>query len=347
MKNKLFLPLLFLILMLTHFTFAQDNNYHYRIANKFSLPGDDFWDYITMDDETGRLFVSHGTKVQVIDAATGTLIASIEDTKGVHGIAIARELGVGYTSNGRDTSVTIFRLTSLEKMSVVKLINGLNPDAIIFDPVSENIFTFNGSSSNTSVISARKSEFVVSFPLDGKPEFAATNGQGKIFVNIEDKSTIDVIDTKNLTILSQWPIKPGEEPSGLAIDKENNRLFSVCHNKLMVILDADDGRIITTLPIGERVDGADYDAGLKRAYSSNGDGTLTVVQEDNAESFKVLENFPTQKGARTIAVSQKTHHIYLPTAEFEPAPEPTPENPHPRPKIKPGSFVVLDVEPVE
>ena len=347
MKNKIFF-ILFLISFVVPVSFyAQDNNYHYKIANKFPLEGDDFWDYITMDDETGYLYVSHGTKVQVLEAATGKLIVTIPDTKGVHGIALARELGVGYTSNGRDTSVTIFRLTTNETIGVIKLISGLNPDAIIFDPASGNIFTFNGGTSSTSVIDVRKSAFVVSFPLDGKPEFAATNGLGKIFVNIEDKSTMDVIDTKNLTVLSQWPLKPGEEPSGLAIDKDNDRLFSVCHNKLMVILDANDGRIITTLPIGERVDGAAFDYGLKRAYSSNGDGTLTVVQEENAESFKVLENFPTQRGARTIAVSQKTHHIYLPTAEFEPAPEPTPENPHPRPKLKPGSFVVLDIEPVE
>jgi DNA-binding beta-propeller fold protein YncE len=347
MKNKLFLLIMLLTLTSSYNLFSQNNNYHYKIANKFPLEGDDFWDCITMDDENGRLFVSHGTKVQVIDASTGTLLGTIEDTKGVHDIALAREFGEGYTSNGRDTSVTIFRLTTLEKMGVIKLINGLNPDVIIFDPVSENMFTFNGGTSNTSVINVRKSGFVVSFPLDGKPEFAATNGSGKIFVNIEDKSTLDVIDTKNLTIEHNWSLAPGEEPSGLAIDKDNNRLFSVCRNKLMIILDADDGRIITTLPIGERVDGVAYDEGLKRVYSSNGDGTLTVVQEENAESFNVLENFPTQRGARTIAVSQKTHHIYLPTAEFEPAPEPTPENPHPRPKLKPGSFVVLDIAPLE
>ena len=209
---------------------------------------------------------------------------------------------------------------------------------------SNKVFTFNGGSSNSTVIDAKSMQVIGTIPLDGKPEFAVTNLAGKIYVNIEDKSEIAEINSSTNQVEQVWSIAPGEEPSGLAIDNENHRLFAVCGNKLMVIVDAEDGHVITTVPIGERVDGAAFDNTLKRAYSSNGEGTITVVQEENKDSFKVLDNITTQKGARTIRISQKTHHLYLPTAEFEPPPEPTPENPHPRPTIKAATFVILDVE---
>ncbi len=318
----------------------------FKISNKFPLEGDSFWDFITSDDAKGRLFVSHGTMLQVIDENTGKLLGTIPGTIGIHGAVLAPELNKGFTSNGRDTSVTVFNYTDLKPITTVK-VTGINPDAIVYDPFSKRVFTFNGGSSDATVIDANTNEVVGTIPLDGKPEVGVSDGNGKIYLNIEDKSLICVINTSTLEVEQRWSIAPGEEPSGLALDNENHILFSVCSNKLMVIVNAESGAVITTVPIGSRVDGAAFDNVKKYAYSSNGEGTLTVVKEEGNNKFTVVDNFNTQLGARTITVNSITHHIYLPTAEFEPAPEPTTENPHPRPKIKPGTFVILDVEPLK
>jgi DNA-binding beta-propeller fold protein YncE len=240
----------------------------------------------------------------------------------------------------------VFDLNTFEVTATIK-VTGLNPDAILYDPFSQKVFTFNGRSSNSTVIDAKTNQILETIKLKGKPEFSVTDGNGKVYVNIEDKSLLDMINSSTLKVEQSWSIAPGEEPSGLAIDNENHRLFSVCDNKLMVITDAQTGKVITTMPIGEHVDGVAFDNGLKCAYSSNGEGTMTVVKEESKDNFSVSENFPTQAGARTIAVNSKTHHIYLPTADFDPAPEPTTDNPHPRPKIKPGTFVILDIAPVK
>jgi len=219
-------------------------------------------------------------------------------------------------------------------------VTGQNPDAILYDSFSKRVYTGNGRSASLSVIDAISDNEIAILPLDGKPEAIVTDGKGKIFVNIEDKSCINVIDATALKVISHWPISPGEEPSGLALDNESHRLFSVCSNKLMVIVDALTGRVITTLPIGEGCDGAAFDPFYKRVYSSNGEGTMTVVQEENSASFKVLETLPTQRSARTITLNKTSHHIYMPAAEFESAPS---EN-NRRPAIKPNSFVILDIE---
>lgn len=315
---------------------AQSN---YKMANKISLPGDGFWDYISVDELNGKIYASHSTMVQVVDIATGKLAGVIPDTKGVHGIAFAPELSKGFTSNGRDSSVTVFNLTTLEVAKKIK-VTGQNPDAILYDSFTKRVFTGNGRSASFSVIDAVNNKEIGVIPLDGKPEAIVTDGKGKIYVNIEDKSLINVIDASTLKVISRWPINPGEEPSGLALDNQTHRLFSVCGNKLMVVIDALTGKVITTLPIGDGCDGAVFDPAYKRVYASNGEGTMTVVQEENADSFKVLEAFPTQQSARTIALNKKTHHIYLPAAEFESAPA---EN-NRRPAIKPNSFTILDIE---
>jgi DNA-binding beta-propeller fold protein YncE len=333
------------LLTLNFCTHAQTKS-EYKIANKFSLEGDGGWDYLTMDDSTGRLFVSHGTQVQVVDVKQGKMIGTISDLKGVHGIALAPEFNKGFITNGKDSSVTIFDLKTYTKLANVK-VTGANPDAILYDSFSKKVFIYNGKTSNATVIDANTNKVVETISLDGKPEFSVSDGKGKVYVNIEDKSAISMINSSTLKVEKTWSIKPGEEPSGLAIDNVNHRLFAVCDNKLMVIIDAESGKVITTLPIGERVDGAAFDPALKRAYSSNGDGTLTVVQEENANNFKVLENVSTQKGARTISVDKKTHRVYLPTAEFGETPEKTKDNPHPRPSVKPNSFVVLDVQVIK
>lgn len=315
---------------------------HYKIVNKFHIEGNGGWDYISVDETNSRIYVSHATVAQAIDIKTGKLIGTIPDTKGIHGIAFAPALNKGFTSNGRDSSVTVFNLKTLAVITKIK-VTGKNPDAILFDPFSQKVFTFNGGSSNATVIDAKDNKVVATITLDGKPEFPATDGKGTIFVNIEDKSKISVIDAKTLKVTKSWPIAPGEEPSGLALNNQSHRLFSVCSNKLMVITDAETGKVVTTLPIGDRCDGVAFDPEYRRAYSSNGEGTITVVQEEDANRFKVLETINTQKGARTIAVDKETHHLYLPAAEFGTT---VVANNH-NSAVKPDSFVVLDVETIK
>jgi DNA-binding beta-propeller fold protein YncE len=343
--KKLASILVLVILFITGTSFAQGSHSAYKIADKIHLDGDGGWDYLVVDDSTSRLFVSHGTIVQVIDVNEKKVIGTIPDTKGVHGIALARDLKKGYISNGKDTSVTVFDLKTLQLISKLK-VTGNNPDAILYDAFSHKVFTYNGRSSNATVIDANTDKVIGTIALPGKPEFSVTDGKGKIFVNIEDKSQVCQINPVTLNVEKTWSVSPGEEPSGLALDIMDQRLFVVCGNKLMIVLDADNGNIVAKLEIGDGVDGVAYDPVLKRIYSSNGDGTLTVVQEENKDTFRVLENFPTQKGARTISLSHKTHRIYLPVAEYEEAPPATKDNPHPRPTAKPGTFRILVVEPL-
>lgn len=330
----------FIALLFSSFSLSAQSNY--KIANKIHVDGEGGWDYLCVDNANGRILVSHATVAQAVDIKTGKLAGTVPDTKGIHGIAIAADLNKGFTSNGRDSSVTVFNLRTLEVIAKIQ-IPAKNPDAILYDPFSHKLFTFNGRSSNATVIDAASNKVITNIPLEGKPEFAVTNGKGRIFVNIETKNSISEINTSTLKVVKTWPITPGESPSGLAIDVEHNRLFSVCDNKLMIISDAAAGKVIATVPIGDGPDGDAFDPGLMRAYSSNGDGTLTVVQELNPNNFKVLENVPTQPGARTITIDKATHHLYLPTAEYESAS--TQKNR--RPAMKPNSFTILDVEPLK
>ena len=324
---------------------GQDKASGYKIVQRIHLEGDGFWDYLNADDATGMLYVSHGKMVNVVDLNTGKSVASITDVNGVHGIAIAQEFNKGFISNGADSNVIVFNLKDFTISGKIP-VTGRNPDAIMYEPFSKTIITWNGRSSNATVIDAKTDKVIQTIPLAGKPEASVSDGKGKVYVNIEDKSEVCMINAKTWKVEQTWSISPGEEPSGLALDNENHRLFSAT-DKLMVVLDAETGKVVTTIPTGGRVDGAGFDPGLKRAYSSCGEGVLTVVQEDNKNSFKVLENVPTQVGARTISVSAKTHRIYLPTAEFGPTPEKTADNPRPRPTLKPGTFTVLVLEPVK
>jgi DNA-binding beta-propeller fold protein YncE len=292
---------------------AQNSNSEYSIVNKIHLPGNGGWDYLSVDEAGSRLFVSHSSIVQVIDLKTNQLVGTINDTPGVHGIAIAPDLNKAFISEGQSSAIKVINLQTLAIITDVK-ITGRNPDAIIYDQFSKRVFAFNGGSSNATVLDALTNEVVGTIALDGKPEFPASDGKGKLFVNIEDKSEISVIDVKTLKVIKSWSIAPGEEASGLAFDLETNRLFAVCSNKLMIIIDAVDGHVVTTLPIGDGCDGVKFDPGMKRAYTSNGEGTMTVVQEVNKDSFKVLETVPTASGARTLALDTKTHHIYMPAA---------------------------------
>jgi DNA-binding beta-propeller fold protein YncE len=345
MKSIFFCLSCFLLLFAGSTLGAQSTSSGYSIINKIHLPGDGGWDYLSVDEAGARLFVSHGTVVQVVDLKTNKLAGTINETPGVHGIAIAQDLNKAFISVGRNASVKVVNLKTLSLIADVK-ITGENPDAIMYDKFSKRVFVFNGRSSNATVMDAVTNEVIGTIALEGKPEFPVSDGIGKLYVNIEDKSLISVIDVKSLKVEKSWPIAPGEEPSGLALDNETHRLFSVCSNKLMVVVDALDGHIVTTLPIGDGCDGVKFDPGMKLAFSSNGEGTMTVVQEINKESFKVPENVKTAPGARTLAVDNKTHHIYLPTAEFNPAPAATADNPRPRQSPKADSFYIMEIADV-
>lgn len=315
---------------------AQTIHPGYLILNRIHLEGDGGWDYLTADAQNNRLFVSHSTMVQVVDLEKGELLATIADTKGVHGIALAADLNKGFISCGKDSSVVVFDLTSYKVIERVK-VTGANPDAILYDPYKKIVFTFNGRSSDATVLDAVSNKVIATIPLAGKPEFAASDKNGKVYINIEDKSLVTVINTNTLKVENSWSLAPGEEPSGLALDNETHRLFMVCSNKLMVVMNALTGKVITTLPIGDRCDGVAFDPETKRAFSSNGDGTMTVVQESADDTYTVVENIVTQKGARTISCNPLTHRLYLPTAEFE-----APVG-NARPAIKTGTFVILEL----
>jgi YVTN family beta-propeller protein len=313
----------------------------YHVIKQVKLGGEGGWDYLTFDAKSNRLYISRSTHVMVVDADSGAVVGDILNTPGVHGIAIVSDLNKGFTSNGRDSTVTVFDLKTLKVLKQIPV--GKNPDAIIYDPASKRVFSFNGASSDTTAIDPQTETVAGTIALGGRPEFAVSDLGGHIFVNLEDKSQIVELDTRKLAVLNHWSLAPGEEPSGLAFDRKHKRLFSVCSNKLMTVMNADTGKIVTTVSIGSGPDAAGFDPETDLAFSSNGEGTLTVVHEDSPEKFSVVENVTTQRGARTMTLDPKTHRVFLVTAEFGPTPAPTPERPRPRPSIVPGSFTLLIV----
>ena len=311
----------------------------YHLLDKIKVGGEGGWDALVADADAHRLYVSHGTHVVVIDTSTDKVVGDIPNTNGVHGIAIAAKFGKGFTSNGRDNTVTIFDLKTLKSLGTVK--TGKNPDIIIFDPYSERVFCFNASSNDATVIDAKSGSVAGSVAFDGNPEFGVSDGKGTIFVNIESKSQVVAFDAKTLAIRSHFALAPCEEPTGLAIDAKNGFLFSACANGRMVITDAKTGKVVGDIATGKGTDGAEFDPGTHMAFASNGDGTLSVVGEDKKNKFALVENVKTQVRARTMAIDTKTHKLYLPTAEFGTAPAATKEQPRPRAPMVPDSFVIL------
>ena len=313
----------------------------YKVTGKIEIGGPaTFWDYLTSDPGSHRLYVSNGTRVVVVDTAAGKVIGEIPDTPGVHGIALAPGLGKGFISCGRANKVVVFDLKTLKATSEVA--TGKNPDAISYEPVSGRVFTFNGASKDSTAFDAKTGVVAGTIPMGGKPEFAQIDGKGKIYVNNEDTSEILEVDAKALTVSRKWALAPCEEPSGLAIDTSHARLFSVCGNKLMAISDIKSGKLLTTLPIGEGADGVAFDPGTGTAFSSNGEGTLTVVKEVKGK-YEVVQTVATKRGARTVAVDTATHRVYTPTAAFGPPPVATEQNKHPRPPMLADTFHLLVV----
>ncbi len=311
----------------------------YHVAKKTVLGGDGGWDYLTVDAKARRIYISRGTHVMVVDADSAAVVGDIPGTNGVHGIAIASDMDKGFISDGRDGNVTIFDTKTLKVLGTTPA--GKNPDAIIYDQASKRVFAFNGSSKDATAIDAKTGTVAGTIPLGGKPEFAAADEKGHVFVNIEDTSEIVQFDSNKLTVENRWKIAPGEEPSGLAMDRKHRRLFSVCSNKLMVVVNADTGKVVTTLPIGAGTDAAGFDPETGYAFSSNGEGTLTVVHEDSADKFSVVDTVATQVRARTMALDTKTHQVFLVTAQFGAPPAATAQQPRPRAPMVPGSFTLL------
>ncbi len=334
MRAFLKLPLLSLMVAL-----AAPSGYH--VVKEIKIGGEGGWDYLTMDSAARRLYVSHATKVVVVDVDAGTVLGEIPDTPGVHGIAIADTLNRGFVSNGRGNNVTIFDLKTLKLISQPK--TGQNPDAIQYEAGSGRVFTFNGRSKDSTVIDAKTGNVESTIPLGGKPEFSAADGKGKIYVNIEDTNEVVEIDAKKMAVSKRYALTGCDEPSGLAMDVKKRLIFSVCGNKVMAISNPDTGKVIASPAIGEGADGVAFDAGRGVAFSSNGqDGNLTVVGEVSGK-WQVVETIPTKKSARTITVDSKTHLLYLPAATYGPAPEAAAGKKKGRPPMVPESFELLVV----
>jgi DNA-binding beta-propeller fold protein YncE len=316
---------------------------HYHITHQLALPGDEGWDYLTFEQGGHRLFVSHGTRVVVIDTDKLTVTGEIPDTPGVHGVALAPDQGRGYVSAGRAGNAVVFELKSAARLKDIK-VTGDNPDAILYDPATHRVFTFNGRGRNATAIDATTDQVVGSIALEAKPEFAATDGKGHVYVNLEDKNSIAVLDPQKLSVLKVWPVAGCDEPSGLALDAAHGRLITVCGNKVMAIVDTASGKVLGTAPIGEGVDAAAFDPGTGLAFASCGEGILTVVRIGTSGRPEVVQSATTQRGARTMALDLEKHRVFLVTADFSPPPPATAAQPHPRPAIVPGSVRVLVLE---
>ena len=338
MRNLLAASLLLLALSMVA------NAQHYKVTGNIPIPGEGGWDYLYADSANRTLYVAHNEVVDVVNLDTDKPVGKISGMKHVHGIAVAEGLNRGFISDGGSGEVVVFNLKTHAVLQKVKA--GANPDGILYDPASKRVFAFNGGSKDATAIDAATGKVAGTIALGGKPEFPATDAKGDVYVNIEDKSEIVRLDPHTLKIKRRWSIAPCEEPSGLALDVSARRLFPVCDNKMTAVVNAETGKVITTVPIGEGPDAAAYDAGRKLVFSSNGhDGNLTVVKQ-SGDKYSVAQTVTTEKSARTMALDAKTHKIYLAAAKLGPVPPPSKENPHPRfPSVVPGTFHLVVVSP--
>jgi YVTN family beta-propeller protein len=308
----------------------------WKEISRHALGGAGGWDLLTIDAPTRRVFITRGDHLMVADVDTGKVLGDIPGLHRAHGVVLVSSLQRGYVSSGGDDRVMAFDLRSLKPLAGIP--TGKNPDAMAFDRASGHVFVFNGNGNDATVIDTTSNRVVATVPLPGKPELAVSDGKGKLFVNLEDKNQISAIDAKSTTVVSTWDLGTCEEPTGIALDIAHARLFTVCANKQMAVLDANSGRIVASLPIGDGPDGATFDAASSNAFSSNSDGTLTIVHEDDPNHFRVLATVPTPARSRTITLDEKTHRVVLPMASFDPAHAATSDEPHPRPLMKAGTF---------
>lgn len=330
MKKKIFTSFVAVFVFILCYS-----QHEYKVVKVYHIASPGGWDYIAVNN--GKLYVSHGTQVNILNEETGDSVGYIPNTTGVHGIAFDNASNKGYTSNGRLNTVTVFDLKTNEVLGQIS--TGQNPDAIMYEPYTKMIITCNGRSRNLSLIDTKAGKTVDSIDVGGKPETAVSDGNGKLFVNIEDKSEIEEVDLKKRSVINHWSLKPGEGPTGLSYDKETKRLFAGC-DKLLVILDAENGSIVDKITIGEGCDGTAFDSKNKIVFTSNGEGNISAIKEVSADKFKLLGNYPTKRGARTITINEKMGILYLPTAEFDP----TKTGQNGRPMMIPGTFQVLVVQ---
>jgi len=296
--------------MLSVLAFSEES---YHVIKKIPIPGQGGFDYLTIDGGARRLYVSHGTQVEVLDVDSGAIVGKIPNTMGVHGIAIAPELGRGFVSNGQTATVTIFDLKTLEPIAQVPA--GKKPDAIIYDSATSQVFAFNGGSDSTTVISAADGKVVGTLDLGGGPEFAAADGNGYVFNNLEDQSKLVKINSKKLSVDEHWPLTPCEAPSSMAMDRPNRRIFIGCRSKVMAVVDADSGKVITTVPIGDHVDASAFDPESRLIFNSNGEGTISIIHEDSPDKYSIVQTVKTLPRAKTLALDLKTHRVFLSTVE--------------------------------
>jgi DNA-binding beta-propeller fold protein YncE len=316
----------------------------YHVAQRVPLGGEGGWDYITVDTAHARLFIARSDRIMVVDEATGRPLGEIAGLNRGHGVALDYATNHGFATSGADSTVTMFDLTTLAVLK--RTVAAVDDDAVLYDPASKRVFTFNGDANSASVLDPASGDRVGTIPLGGKPEFGVTDGAGKLYVNIADKGEIAELDPTAMTVVRRWSIAPCEDPSGLALDAMNHRLFSVCGNKLMAVSDVSRGALLTTLPIGAGVDAAAFDAVTGNVFASNGEGTLTVVHEDTADRYHVVSTVPTMAGARTMALDPKSHRLYTVAARTGPMPAAVPgETRRRRAPLIPGSFTLLVLEP--
>jgi DNA-binding beta-propeller fold protein YncE len=308
----------------------------YHVVKTVPIPGDEGWDYLTVDSDARRVYISHGSHVVVMNADTYAVEGDVPDTQGVHGIALASDLGRGFVSAGRANTAVIFDIKSLKTLGTVK--TGANPDAIVYDAVTKRVFTLNGRGENTTAINGADGTVAGTLALGGKPEFAVADGKGSIFVNIEDKNELVQFDAQKITETHRWPLAPCKSPSGLAMDLKNRRLFAVCDEKVMAVVNADTGKVVASPAICDGPDAAGFDPATGYAFASCGDGNLTVIHEDSPDKYTVVENVSTKRSARTMGLDLKTHTVFLPSAEFD-----APAAGERRGKMKPGSFGIVVV----
>jgi len=318
----------------------------YRLAREIPIGGEGGWDILAIDPAAGRLYLSHATKVVVVDLSKNAVTGEIADTPGVHAFVPVSEVQRGFSSNGKESKSSVVDLTTLKTVS--KIDTGQNPDAVVYEPRHGEVYVFNHTGNSVTVINAKAASVSATIQLEGNPEFAVVDeSAGRVYCNIEDKSEVAVIDANKHEVIAHWSVAPGEEPSGIALDARHHRLFAGCHNNMMVMLDTQTGKVITNVPIGRGVDGCAFDDSTQFAFASCGDGTTTIAKEEMPDKLAVVQVLKTQRGARTMALDPKTHRIYLPTAQFAPAPSPSPGASPARPSIVPDTLKLLVYGPAE
>ncbi|HEV2046211.1 MAG TPA: hypothetical protein VGQ95_06395 [Chthoniobacterales bacterium] len=312
----------------------------YKFATEIPIGGEGGWDILTIDSSAHRLYLSHATKVVVVDLTKNAVVGEIADTLGVHGFVVAPELQRGFSSNGKEAKTSVVDLKTLKTIS--KIDTGESPDALVYEPRRGEVYVFNHKGNSVTVIDAKAAKVVSTIQLGGAPEFAAVDSKaGRVYCNLEDKSEVAVIDMAKGEVVARWPVAPGEEPGGIALDAAHHRLFAGCHNKMMAMLDTETGKVIATVPIGERVDGCAFDDATQLVFASCGDGTTTIAKEETPQKLTVVQTLQTERGARTMTIDPQTHRIYLPSAQFQPPPSPSPGASPARPTIVPNTLKLL------